>query len=82
MRQYQSDAGSTKDTPYLSLTGELWGVFYEYSWENCPHCNSTTLYYYRMCIIICLRTVYKILSVLWDLASEIQICKWNRLYKW
>ena len=27
--EYQSDAGSTKDTPYLALTGELWGVFYE-----------------------------------------------------
>ena len=25
--QYQSDAGTTKDTPYLALTGELWGVF-------------------------------------------------------
>ena len=27
--EYQSDAGSTKDTPYLSLTGKLWGVFHE-----------------------------------------------------
>ena len=27
--EYQSDAESTKDTPYLALTGELWGVFYE-----------------------------------------------------
>ena len=25
--EYQSDAGSTKETPYLCLTGELWGVF-------------------------------------------------------
>ena len=29
---YQSDTGSTKDTPYLALTGELWGVFCEYFW--------------------------------------------------
>ena len=28
--EYQSDAGSTKDTPYLALTGELWGVFCKY----------------------------------------------------
>ena len=26
-KEYQSDAGFTKDTPYLALTGELWGVF-------------------------------------------------------
>ena len=25
--EYQSDAGSAKDTPYLALTGELYGVF-------------------------------------------------------
>ena len=35
--EYQSDAESTKDTPYLALTGELWGVFCEYLWENWPH---------------------------------------------
>ena len=23
-----------KDTPYLTLMCELWGVFYEYIWEN------------------------------------------------
>ena len=28
--EFQSDAGSTKDTPYLALTGEIWGVFCEY----------------------------------------------------
>ena len=32
--EYQSDAGSTKDTPYLTLTGKLWGAFCEYLWEN------------------------------------------------
>ena len=42
--QYQSDAGTTKDTPYLALTGELWGVFCEYLWENQPRYNGTALY--------------------------------------
>ena len=41
--EYQSDAGSTKDTPYLALTGELWGVFCEYLWENLPQYNGTAL---------------------------------------
>ena len=27
--EYQLDAGSTKDTPYLTLTGELWCVVFE-----------------------------------------------------
>ena len=42
--EYQADAGSTKDTPYLALTGELWGVFREYLWENWPRYNGTALY--------------------------------------
>ena len=25
--EYQLGAGSTKDTPYLTLVGELWSVF-------------------------------------------------------
>ena len=29
--EYQSKAKSTKDTPYLTLTGDLWDVFGEYS---------------------------------------------------
>ena len=42
--EYQSD-GSTKDTPYLVLTGELWGVFYECLWENLlQRYNGTALY--------------------------------------
>ena len=28
--EYRSDAGSTKDTPYHALRGELWGIFCEY----------------------------------------------------
>ena len=35
------------NTPYLALTGELWGVFCEYLWENLPRYNGTALYYDR-----------------------------------
>ena len=42
--EYQSDAGTTKDTPYLALTGELWGVFCEYLRENQQRYNGTALY--------------------------------------
>ena len=33
-----------KRHPYLALTGELWGVFCEYLWENWPRYNGTALY--------------------------------------
>ena len=42
--EYEPDAGSTKDTSYLALTGELWGAFREYFWEYCPRYNGTALY--------------------------------------
>ena len=29
------------DTPYLTLTGELWGAYCKYLWENWPHYNGT-----------------------------------------
>ena len=32
--KYQSEAEHTKDTPYLALMGELWGVFRENFGEN------------------------------------------------
>ena len=32
--EYQSEAKPIKDTPYLALTGELWGVFHEYIWRK------------------------------------------------
>ena len=41
---YLSDPGSTKDTPYLALAGELWGVFCEYLGEKWPRYNGTALY--------------------------------------
>ena len=45
--EYLSDAGSKKDTPYLALSGELWGDFSEYLWENWPRYNGTALYMYN-----------------------------------
>ena len=30
--EYQSEAESTKDSPYLTVTGELWDIFCEYFW--------------------------------------------------
>ena len=34
----------TKDTPYIAITGELWGVFYEDLGENWPLYNDIALY--------------------------------------
>ena len=34
-----------KDTPYLALMGELWGVFCEDFGEYWPQYNGTTLYW-------------------------------------
>ena len=45
---YQSDAGSTKDTPHLTLMGKPWGVFCEYFWENWPRYDGTALYFTSM----------------------------------
>ena len=42
--KHQSDTGSTKDTPYLVLTAELWGVIRENLWENWPRYNGIALY--------------------------------------
>ena len=44
----KSDLKLTTDTPYLTLTGELWGVYCEDFVENWPHYNGTALYPYSM----------------------------------
>ena len=49
----------TKDTPYLSLTGELWGVFYEDLLENRLCYTGTTLYCYAQ---RCRQSVYAIVT--------------------
>ena len=40
---YKLEFEHTKDTPYLALAGELWGVFCEDFGENGPHYNGTAL---------------------------------------
>ena len=41
---FMIDCLVAKDTLYLTLTDELWGVFCEYLCENLPHYNGATLY--------------------------------------
>ena len=43
--ELKSDIKLTIDTPYFTLTGELWGVFCEYIAENWPRYNGTALYF-------------------------------------
>ena len=43
--EHKWDLKLTRDTPYLALMGELWGVCCEEISENCLRCNSTTLYF-------------------------------------
>ena len=42
--EYKSEFEPTKDTPYLVLMGELWGVFCDDFRENLLHYNATALY--------------------------------------
>ena len=42
--KYASEVIFTKDTPYLALTGKLWGVFCEDLGENWLRYDSTALY--------------------------------------
>ena len=44
MAESASDIRITRDTPYLALTGELWGVYCEDFGENLPRYNGTALY--------------------------------------
>ena len=41
--EYKSELESTKDIPYLTVKGKLWGVFCEDCWEN-RHYISIALY--------------------------------------
>ena len=43
MVERKSDLKLTKHTPYLALTGELWGDFCEVFGENWPYYNGTAL---------------------------------------
>ena len=42
--ELKSDFKFTTDSPYLALTGELWGVYCEDFGENWPSYNGTALY--------------------------------------
>ena len=42
----QTDIELTKETPYLALTGEIWGVYYDTFRENWPRYNGIVLYIY------------------------------------
>ena len=44
--KYKSNFEHIKDTPYLTLMGELWGVFCENFGENQTHYNRSKLYVY------------------------------------
>ena len=46
--EFKSDFKLTTDTPYLALTGELWGVYCEDLWENWLRYNGTALYLTKM----------------------------------
>ena len=54
MVETESDIKITTDTPYLALTGEIWGVYCEDFGENRPRYNGTALYIY---IYICIKFV-------------------------
>ena len=41
--EWKSDFELTTDTPYFTLKGELWGVYYKHFEENWPRYNGTTL---------------------------------------
>ena len=43
--EYKTEIESTKDTPYLTLTGKLWCDFCDNFEENWPCYNNTALYW-------------------------------------
>ena len=54
----KSDFKHTPDTPYLALTGELWGVYCEDLGENWPRYNGTELYFVNWYPILSTPTAY------------------------
>ena len=74
--EYQSDTGSTKDTLYLTLTGELWGVFCEYLSENWSRYNGTTLYMSSSTMThqVCNSALYIHKPVIWCVSQTVTFC--------
>ena len=58
--KHKSDFKLTTATPCLTLTGQLWGAYYENFEENWPHYNGTTFFLITGKAIF--RLVYKSLS--------------------
>ena len=46
--EYKSEIGSTEDTPYLALTGELWCVFCENVRLSWPY----AVFSYRLVVVL------------------------------
>ena len=49
--EYKWELEATNDTPYLALTGELWGGFCDDFRENWPRYNGTALYHISICTV-------------------------------
>ena len=56
--KYASEVIFTKDTPYLALTGELWGVFCEDLGENWPRYKGTALCMFIWYLLYKLQNMY------------------------
>ena len=61
----------TKDTPYLALSGELWGVFYEYFNRNWSCYKGFLLYIYQAWTHICPFLSYDVKGVHYEYFGEI-----------
>ena len=53
-----SDYESTIDTPWLALTGELWGAFSEFFGEQIPQENANTLHNDSLRELVCNKNKY------------------------
>ena len=49
----EADIKITTDTPYLALTGELWGLCCEDCGANWPRFDNTTLYFIAAILVLC-----------------------------
>ena len=68
--EYEYKFKPTKDTPYLALTGELWGVFCDVLGEDRLHYNGTTLYFAMQMPLISLFSMKHIMSQKHSLMSS------------
>ena len=71
--RYKSELVLTKDTPYLALSGEPWGICWEDFGENQPPFSSTTLY------MVLHKNFHYYASILTSVGKT--QCDWNVLIK-